>query len=236
MKLLVSVLDETEAREAVEGGVDIVDVKNPVEGALGASLPRIVEAVKKVVPKNVELSMAVGDVPDLPGTVSLAVLGAIQLGVDYVKVGLYGPRTIERAYCLMKEVCEVVKFYGPKTKIVLTGYADFRRVGCLSPQEILKVAEKVDIDVLMIDTKVKDGKSSFEFLDENELKSFTKKAHQMNLTVALAGSLSKNDVMKAGRIGVDIVGFRSTVCGGDRINGRVQRKLVEELTQLVSKF
>ena len=39
MRLLVSVVDAAEARLAVAGGVDVVDVKNPAEGSLGAPAP-----------------------------------------------------------------------------------------------------------------------------------------------------------------------------------------------------
>ena len=39
VRLLVSVIDAAEARLAVAGGVDIVDVKNPAEGSLGAPAP-----------------------------------------------------------------------------------------------------------------------------------------------------------------------------------------------------
>ena len=39
LKLLVSVIDEEDAREAYRGGADIIDVKNPEEGALGANFP-----------------------------------------------------------------------------------------------------------------------------------------------------------------------------------------------------
>ena len=117
MKLLISVLDEKEALEAYNGGADIIDVKNPLEGSLGASPPRIVKAVKNVLPKKTEVSVAVGDVPDLPGTVSLAVLGAAQLKVDYIKIGLYGPKTVENAYRLVKEAWETIKKLEPKITI-----------------------------------------------------------------------------------------------------------------------
>ena len=41
MRLLVSVVDAAEARLAVAGGVDVVDVKNPAEGSLGAPAPAL---------------------------------------------------------------------------------------------------------------------------------------------------------------------------------------------------
>ena len=50
MKLLVSVIDAAEARLAVAGGVDIVDVKNPAEGSLGAPAPGVIAQVRDVAP------------------------------------------------------------------------------------------------------------------------------------------------------------------------------------------
>ena len=41
MKLLVSVVSADEARRALAGGADIIDVKDPREGPLGAPSPRI---------------------------------------------------------------------------------------------------------------------------------------------------------------------------------------------------
>ncbi|MCJ7722212.1 hypothetical protein MUO98_07410, partial [Candidatus Bathyarchaeota archaeon] len=41
MKLLVSVVDKTEALESIRGGANILDVKNPKEGSLGANFPRV---------------------------------------------------------------------------------------------------------------------------------------------------------------------------------------------------
>ena len=46
MKLLVSVIDAAEERLAVTGGVDIVDVKNPAEGSLGAPVPGVFARVR----------------------------------------------------------------------------------------------------------------------------------------------------------------------------------------------
>ena len=39
MRLLVSVVSAEEARSALAGGADIVDVKDPGEGSLGAPAP-----------------------------------------------------------------------------------------------------------------------------------------------------------------------------------------------------
>jgi (5-formylfuran-3-yl)methyl phosphate synthase len=80
MRLLVSVVDEAEAALAVAGGVDVVDVKNPAEGSLGAPAPGVVARVRDVLPAGLPLSVAIGDLPALPGTAALAALGAARSG------------------------------------------------------------------------------------------------------------------------------------------------------------
>jgi (5-formylfuran-3-yl)methyl phosphate synthase len=88
MKLLVSVTDAREARAAVQGGVDIVDVKNPAEGSLGAPTPGMIARVRDTVPPELPVSAAIGDLPNLPGTAALAALGAARSGATYMKVEL----------------------------------------------------------------------------------------------------------------------------------------------------
>ena len=80
MKLLVSVIDADEARLAVAGGVDVVDVKNPAEGSLGAPAPGVIAQVRDVLPSDQPLSVALGDLPCLPGTAALAAFGAASSG------------------------------------------------------------------------------------------------------------------------------------------------------------
>ena len=155
MKLLVSVVNKTEAADSIKGGADILDVKNPKEGSLGANFPRVIRAVKEVVPKNLELSATIGDLPNLPGTASLAALGAAVSGVDYVKVGLFGVKTCEEATALMTEVVRAVKEYDSAVKTIASGYADFRYVGCVSPLDLPLVAHKAGADGVLIDVKIK---------------------------------------------------------------------------------
>jgi len=140
LKLLVSVVNKTEALDSIRGGAHILDVKNPKEGSLGANFPRVIKQVKEVTPKNLEVSATIGDLPNLPGTASLAALGAAVSGVDYVKVGLFGVKTSEEATILMREVVRAVKEYDSGLKTIASGYADFRYVGCVNPLELPMVA------------------------------------------------------------------------------------------------
>jgi uncharacterized protein (UPF0264 family) len=225
LKLLVSVIDKIEALDSIRGGAHIIDVKNPKEGSLGANFPHIIRQIKEVIPKNLELSATIGDMPNLPGTASLAALGAAVSGVEYVKVGLYGTKTAQEATKLLTEVVRAVKDYDKNIKTIASGYADFKIVGCVSPLELPSVAFQAKADGVLIDVKTKNGKDNlFNFLNDNELLHFVIQAHKFNLLAALAGSLESKDIPRINSLGANIIGVRGAVCTKkDRIAGKLER-------------
>ena len=237
LKLLVSVVNKIEAEDSINGGADIIDVKNPKEGSLGANFPRVIRAVKEVMPKTLELSATIGDLPNLPGTASLAALGAAVSGSDYVKAGLFGVKTVEEATVLMTEVVKAVKDYDSNLKIIASGYADFQAVGCVSPLRLPEIADKSGADGVLVDVKIKDGKSNlFTFLDDFQLKEFVAQAHSYSLLAALAGSLVPQDISRINSFGADIIGVRGAVCAKkDRVAGKLeQEKVTDFVTALNS--
>ncbi|MCW4022028.1 MAG: (5-formylfuran-3-yl)methyl phosphate synthase [archaeon] len=236
MKLLVSVVNKTEAHDSIKGGADIIDVKNPKEGSLGANFPHVIQTVKQVMPKNLELSATIGDLPNLPGTASLAALGAAVSGADYVKAGLFGVKNTEEATILMTEVVKAVKDYNSNLKIIASGYADFESVGCVSPLDLPEVADSSGADGVLIDVKIKDGKSNlFTFLKDIQLAEFVTKAHEHNLLAALAGSLTPSDIPMLHLLGADIIGVRGAVCAKkDRVYGKLEQEKVAEFVEALN--
>ena len=97
MLLLISPINHEEALESIKGGADIVDVKNPKEGSLGANFPWVIKEIRELTPEDKLVSATLGDVPYKPGTVSLAAMGAHVSGADYIKVGLYGTKNYDEA-------------------------------------------------------------------------------------------------------------------------------------------
>ena len=236
MKLLISPLNEKEASEAIAGGADIIDVKNPQEGALGANFPWVIKRIREITPKNVKVSCTLGEVPNLPGSVSLAALGAASLGIDYIKVGLYGFKTSKEAVFLLQNVNKAAKECNPKIKVVAVGYADAERMGALDPLLIPEIASLAQVDLAMIDTAVKDGKNLFHFLSLKQLEKFVDAAHKLGLEAALAGSLRKQDLPMVYGLGADVAGLRGAACtNSDRDNGQITRKLVQELVETVKQ-
>ena len=63
-RLLASVTNETEALLCAHLAADIIDAKNPLQGALGALPLATVKAVRARVPRHVPVSATIGDPTD----------------------------------------------------------------------------------------------------------------------------------------------------------------------------
>ena len=234
IKLLVSpkTLEEANVVAKYEE-VDFIDCKNPSEGSLGANFPWIIKQMKNLIQFSGSqlLSATIGDFPNLPGTASLAALGAAVAGADIIKIGLKGPTTENECIFLMNKVVKAVKDYNKNIKVVAAGYAD--KIRMESSPDFLSlpvIAAKSGADIVMLDTYVKDGKGLFDFLTVDQLKLFRDKAKELDLDVALAGNLRKESLSKIKEIVPDIIGVRSIVCEGyDRNNGTIKGHLIEEL-------
>ncbi len=237
MLLLISPINTEEALESIEGGADIVDVKNPKEGSLGANFPWVIKNIRKITPKEMHVSATLGDVPYKPGTVSLAAAGAVVSGANYIKVGLYGTKNYDEALDVMKNVVRSVKDFNEDALIVASGYADAHRVGAVDPMEIPRVAADAGADLAMVDTAVKDGKTLFDFMDVEKLQKFNDTIHEYGIKSALAGSVKKDQLKLLHDIGCDVVGIRGAACtGGDRNNGSIHRSAVKELKDMIENF
>lgn len=233
IKLLVSPRDLKEAVVAIKSKVDYVDCKNPDEGSLGANFPWIIKEMKNLIPPNSPqlLSATIGDFPYLPGSASLAALGAAVSGADIIKVGLKGPKNLDEGINLMQKVVKTVKHYNNNIKIVTAGYADKKRMDS-SPDflDLPKIAADSGSEIVMLDTYIKDDKGLFDFLSVKQLLQFKNLAKDLNLEVALAGNLRKDSIPKINEISPDLIGVRSVVCEGfDRQKGTIQNHLIEEL-------
>jgi uncharacterized protein (UPF0264 family) len=232
MKLLVSVVDAIEAGEAAAAGADIVDVKNPAEGSLGAPVPAVIAEVRAAVPAALPVSAAIGDMPNLPGTAALAALGAARSGATFVKVGLWGVATEDDAVALLRAVREAVA----GTAVVAAAYADAERVAPapLAPSLLPRVARAAGVEMCLLDTAVKDGRGLLEWLSPDALTAIVEDAHGAGLQVALAGALRAEDVPVVRETGADIAGVRSAACRDGRRSGRLDAARVRHLVATVT--
>ena len=227
MQLLVSPATIEEAKKALSA--DIIDVKRPEEGSLGASFPWIIRAIKDLTHKPV--SAAIGDFDYKPGGAALTALGAAAAGADYIKIGLMFDG-IEEAQTVISSVTRAVKETYPEKLVVIAAYSDWERLDTISPFDMAPLVAKAGADVSMVDTGIKDGKSTFEFMDEARLLEFTNLNRSLGIQTALAGSLKFQDIDVLKRINPEIIGVRGMVCGGDR-TAMVQEELVLKAVSMV---
>lgn len=229
MKLLISVRDEDEAAIAVAGGADIVDIKNPDEGSLGAQEPGVIRAIARTIPPHVEVSASIGDAPNLPGTVALAGLGAALCGVRFVKVGLLGTRTPAETARLLEALRDALSLARGRVGLVACAYADADRVGSLDPVLLPAVAAPF-VEGCMIDTAIKDGRGLFDSLSDAAIDRFVTGCRERGLIPALAGSVRREDLDRIAGHGADIVGIRGAACVSGR-SSPLSLKKVRALTR-----
>jgi (5-formylfuran-3-yl)methyl phosphate synthase len=235
MLLMVSVINPEEVPTAIAGGADILDVKNPAEGSLGAASAHILQNVRAITPDSVQVSAAIGDMPNLPGTASLAALGAASCGIDYVKVGLYGPKSEGEAIYLLSAVRQAVRGF-PGVKVIVGGYADAQRAATLDPSRLPGIARKAGISGCLLDTYVKDGHNLFDFLTPEALRSLAVEAHAGGLLFALAGALQAEHLEQAYEVGADIVGVRTAACRDNQRKGPLEVEKIRLLRRQVGEL
>jgi (5-formylfuran-3-yl)methyl phosphate synthase len=234
MRLMISVVSVDEARQALQGGAEILDIKNPAEGSLGAQSPGLIREISKLFSAEAKISAAIGDMPNLPGTAALAALGAAACGADYVKVGLYGTRSETDAVKLLREVQRAVSDL--HTMVIAALYADYQRACTLNPVYLPRIAAEAGVHGCLLDTAIKDGHTLFDFLDPYALGLLAQQTHAAGLSFGLAGALREQDLSVANDLGADVVGLRTAACRNNQRNGPLEATRVKKLCERISGF
>ncbi len=208
-RLLASVADLEELVLAARGGADILDLKDPTAGALGAwPQERIASAVAlaRSWPARPPLSATIGDLPMVPATVAARVAETRSCGVDYVKVGLFP--TGDPSGCLAALALEARR----GTRLVAVLFADLWPDARLLPE-----VARAGFAGAMLDTARKNAGGLLRHRTLGELTRFINEARTLGLLTGLAGSLTLSDIPVLQRCEADYLGFRTALCaGGDR--------------------
>ena len=210
MKLLVSVRNVAEAMTAAAHGADLIDLKEPQAGALGAlqlaDIEAIVVALRAKHP-HLRISATVGDVHDGPSALIQRVLQTAACGVDDVKVGLTPDDTT-----LLHALGALAATGLPQgTQIVPVLLADHG-----VPTSMAERCHALPFAAVMLDTQEKSRGSLLDQRSASELRRFVAAAQARGRMAGLAGSLRIADLPALIASGCDFAGFRGAVCVGDR--------------------
>lgn len=204
-RMLASVRNRIEARLVAANGADIIDLKEPSAGALGALPHAIVAEVVADLRGVKPISATVGDLPMDPAAIVPAVMTMAATGVDYVKIGF---------------------FPGGDWPSILVGLEPLTRKG-LRLIAVLFADSAPDTRWLeelarngfagaMLDTADKRRGSLCTIMGKDALGAFVAEARRLNLLCGLAGSLRATDIPVLLPLQADYLGFRGALCGGIR--------------------
>ena len=234
MRLLVSVRSAAEAGAALAGGAEIIDVKEPARGALGAADPEVVRAVEGRLPTAIPLSVALGDPPDDPAV--RAAVGRLAprrpAGEVVLKLGFAGTSGRQAVVNRLAAALDQARCVGSPA-IVAVAYADHARASAPSPADVLRASARSGAAGVLIDTFVKDGRDLFASVSVEALAEWIAEARACGLLVAVAGSLGPDGIARVGDAGPDVVGVRGAACEGGRL-GRVSAERVRELRSAIA--
>jgi len=220
VRLLVSVRSAAEAESALRGAADVIDIKEPARGPLGAADLSTMASIVRVVADRAPLSAALGELVQPSPS-------AMPAGLRYAKIGLAGappnwPQQLQTAFARAAPAQAIAVAYAdhqlakaPRVHDVLTWACDFGAAG------------------LLVDTATKDGRTLFDWIETRDLQPLIDRAHQHRLLIALAGSLGAGQLSQAMDLEPDIIAVRSAACAGRDRRREIAEERVRALADLI---
>jgi hypothetical protein len=228
-RLLVSVRDGDEALEAIRGGCEILDIKEPSRGSLGMADVDIiaqVAAISRQRSPQLGLSAALGETTDW---IQEASVPALPPELDYVKLG---PAGLGRCSD-WRHIWENVRHRFDSAAMtplrwIAVAYADWQQAHAPPPYEIVEAAS--GCAGVLIDTWKKDGRHLFDWMSADELRQLAVAGgHASNKLFAIAGSLQAESFLSLREVGADIVAVRTAACSRGERCGRISELAVRSL-------
>jgi FolB domain-containing protein len=211
---LASVSGSDEAEIALAHGADIIDMKDPANGALAALPPEVVQAAVASIGGRRPVSAVAGDCSMEPDVLRGAVEATAATGVDYVKVGLFPGK--RREDCI-----RTLSAPARTTKIVGVMFADDGADDALVP-----LMAACGFAGTMLDTAGKAAGRLLQHLDITALKDFIAVCRAHGVMAGLAGSLELPDIPRLLLLEPDYLGFRRALCAGQDRTAKIAPEAV----------
>ncbi len=197
-KMLASVNCLAEAIMAEQANVDIIDLKQPSLGALGALETTLVSTIVNSSQLSKAISATVGDLPMQADTIFNAVEKMAATGVDYVKIGFFPDGDW---LPVIQQLAQT------EIKLIAVLFAD------QNPDlDRLKDFAKANFTGVMLDTMDKQNGSLTQVMPLKKIEYFVEQSKKYKLLCGLAGSLRLQDIATLKPLQADYLGFRGALC------------------------
>jgi uncharacterized protein (UPF0264 family) len=223
-RLLVSVRNAREAKDALAGGADLIDVKEPLRGSLGMADPAVWREAAEAVAGRAPLSVALGELREFRSDTQLC-LPAVQ----FAKLGLAGCAAIDD---WPARWASALNSLPPRVGRVAVSYADWRQAEAPPPRAVIEAGHALGCRAWLIDTYAKHAGGLLDHIGIEELEELIASARRAGMLTVLAGSLTRESIPRVLPLAPDYIAVRGAVCRGGR-EGILNVQLVSEVSTLV---
>ena len=206
--LLVSVRSAAEAAAALPH-VDLLDVKEPARGALGAADFKVISAVLRLASGQVPVSAALGELLELPDGWRTG----LPPDLRFAKLGLAG--------CAARPAWPTIWGHAlsqlpPGVVPVAVAYADWSTCDAPAPAEVLCHGRQLGCGALLLDTLDKSGGGLLDRMPPAEAERLLADARECGLLTVVAGSLTVTSMATVLPWQPDFIAVRGAACRGQR--------------------
>jgi (5-formylfuran-3-yl)methyl phosphate synthase len=222
-QLLISVKNLEESRIARYANADVIDLKDPSVGALGALDIDVVSQIVQDVSGRVLLSATVGEGHATIDVLKQDIILYAGLGVDVVKIA------VSELFQLADFFSEIKQLTKQGIKLVAVFFAN-------EPLDFSLLTKLKDSGFYgaMLDTQLKNT-SLLELQTTETLQKFIVVCKQHMLISGLAGSINMTHIDRLLMLNSSFIGMRGGVCHGrDRVSTLVGDRVVEVKTMLLN--
>lgn len=230
-QLLISIKNVAEALLVLDAGVDIIDLKDPNIGALGALdlllTEQIVQAIhdqksrEKYTENSSQISAAVGEQHIDLNSLILDIEARHALGLDIIKIVVsklfYDAHFVSKMQSLTSKGVKLVAVFFVDEALDLT---------------LLPMLKQVGFFCAMLDTKTKQ-QSLLQTQAADDLQNFTQICHQYHLQSGFAGSLQPQHIESLAQYNPTYIGFRGGACENSARKTDLSSAKVVEIKKLL---
>ncbi|MCB1800409.1 MAG: (5-formylfuran-3-yl)methyl phosphate synthase [Gammaproteobacteria bacterium] len=203
-RLLASVRSEAEAMQVLRCGADIIDCKDPADGALGALPAVVIRRIVARVAGRRPVSATAGNACNSMRELANRVAQTGDCGVDYVKVGLFSPDNLGGQLRALAP-------FATTHALIAVCFAELDY-----PPDMLPRLADCGIHGVMVDTAEKGSGSLTRRWSLGRISDFVQQSQELNLLSGVAGRVGLDDLPSLILCNADYIGFRSALCGGER--------------------
>ena len=215
-RLLVSVRNVAEAAAALRGGCDIIDIKEPQRGSLGMAAPveirEIVTDVRRQSPRTL-VTAALGEVVDYLESGKTAGVNWDLPPLDLVKIGCARlaetPDWRQQLRSVRNNLSQQLQ-----TEIGWVGvsYVDWQIAQAPHPFDIVAEGIEAGCRGILFDTFSKSGKRLLDWISVTDLQQMASELHSQGIFMAVAGSLTSDNLVLLAPVGADVIAIRGAAC------------------------